>query len=349
MSAKLPVVVNRSGGKASSMGDDLGPKIEAAFAAACVTIDLHLVVGEAMTETIKALSSAPAIAIGGGDGSLGGAAAILAKSGTTLGILPLGTRNHLAKQLDIPTDLDSAAKVIAAGRSMRIDLGSVGDKVFVNNAAIGTYPRLVRERDDSGLPKWLATIPAAWFVLKRNDHRHLDLGWPDGNREIVTPMLFVGNNHYALHGGNIGERERLDDGTLSIYAVARRGRLALIVFALRALFGRADAQRDFDALDDVAEFLVDGPGKGVDVALDGEVMRLDLPLKFASRPRALEVFAPMPPKRTHRRSRLLSACRTAARTLSRRHDLDQRYPPCVPRLFRRGRACPRRLGAAGAV
>ncbi len=294
MSARLPVVVNRSGGTASSMGDDLKPRISEAFAAANVIIDLHLVEGEAMSETIQALSSARAIAIGGGDGSLGGAASILAESGTTLGILPLGTRNHLAKQLDIPIDIEGAAKVIAAGCSTRIDLGCVSDKTFVNNAAIGTYPRLVREREHRNLPKWLATIPAAWFVLKRNDHQHLDLRWPGNSREIVTPMLFVGNNHYELHGGNIGEREKLDDGTLSIYAVAPRGRLALIAFALRALIGRADAQRDFDALDDVAKLTVDGPGKSVDVALDGEVMRLDLPLTFASRPRALAVFAPAP-------------------------------------------------------
>ncbi len=296
MSAPIPVVINRSGGTASSMGDGLGPTVEAAFAAVGCPIDLHLVDGQDMGDTIGRLAAAhPAVVVGGGDGSLGGAAQTLADANRTLGILPLGTRNHLAKQLGIPADLDGAARVIAAGRTTRIDLAHIaaeGDdaRSFVNNAAIGTYPRLVRERDDSALPKWLATIPAAWSVLRRNDHQRLSLSWPGGGREIYTPMLFVGNNRYCLDGPSKGERESISDGVLSVYAVAPRGRRALIAFALRTLVGHADPMHDFDALIDVVELTVHGGGGSVDVATDGEVARIALPLTFSLDPRALSVF-----------------------------------------------------------
>ncbi len=291
MDVPLPVIVNTSGGTASSLGDQLGPKIEAAFAEAGLAIDLHLVKGEDLLEAVRKFADTPMVAVGGGDGSLGGAAGILAEAGSTLAVLPLGTRNHLAKQLGMPEEPADVAKLIAAGRTVRIDIAHVGKRTFVNNASIGTYPQLVRTRDHSDLPKWLATIPAAWFVLRRHDHQRLTLAWPGERCDIVTPMLFVGNNRYELDGEHIGERTCMTEGVLSLYAVARRGRMALIAFAIRALFGRADAQRDFDALVDVPALSVSGNGGSVDVALDGEVERMKLPLEFTIAPRGLSVVA----------------------------------------------------------
>lgn len=291
VNARLPVVVNASGGTASSMGDQLGPKIEAAFADAGLAIELHLVKGEVLLDTVRQYADTPMVAVGGGDGSLGGAAGILAEAGSTLAILPLGTRNHLAKQLGVPEELADVARLIATGNTARIDIAHVGPRTFVNNASIGTYPQLVRTRDHSDLPKWLATIPAAWFVLRRHDHQRLTLAWEGERRDIVTPMLFVGNNRYQLDGEHIGERTCITDGVLSLYAVAPRGRMALIAFAIRALFGRADAQHDFDALVDVPGLTVSGCGGSVDVALDGEVARMELPLEFTIARRGLSVVA----------------------------------------------------------
>ncbi|NCP12200.1 MAG: diacylglycerol kinase family lipid kinase [Sphingomonadales bacterium] len=291
MSAALPVIVNASGGTASSLGDALAPKIEAAFANVGLAIDIHLVKGEELLDTVRKYADAPIVAVGGGDGSLGGAAGILAEAGSTMAILPLGTRNHLAKQLGLPEELGDVARLIASGSTARIDIAHVGKRTFVNNASIGTYPQLVRTRDHSNLPKWLATIPAAWFVLRRHDHQQLTLAWQGETRDIVTPMLFIGNNRYELDGEHIGKRTCITDGGLSIYAVARRGRMALIAFAIRALFGRADAQRDFDALVDTPALIVAGNGGSVDVALDGEVERMKLPLEFTIAPRGLSVVA----------------------------------------------------------
>jgi len=101
MSAPIPVLVNRSGGTAASKGDKLEAEIAAAFAEAGVTIDLHLVEGEKLERTLKKVADQPLVVIGGGDGTLGRMAGLLAEKGTTLGILPLGTRNHLARELGL--------------------------------------------------------------------------------------------------------------------------------------------------------------------------------------------------------------------------------------------------------
>jgi diacylglycerol kinase family enzyme len=298
MSDPLPVLVNRSGGTAASKGDKLGDEIEAAFAEAGVAIDLQLVEGDALEAAVKAVAGQPLVVVGGGDGTLGRLAGILAEAGSTLGILALGTRNHLARELGVPLDLPGAAALIAAGTVRAIDLARVNGEPFINNASIGLYPQLVREREQRSAPKYIAAIPASFAALKRIKHHRLHLSLPGrskdkvGDSDIITPMLFVGNNHYVLEAGQIGKRDALDGGVLSIYAVAARRRLALIGFALRTLVGRARRDSDFAAIGDTPSFEVSGRSDDIDIALDGEVMTLKMPLRFECQAGALKVVAP---------------------------------------------------------
>jgi diacylglycerol kinase family enzyme len=293
MNENIPVLVNRSGGTAAARGDALGPEIEKAFADAGLAIALQLLPGERMAEAVAKVAGSKLVVVGGGDGTLGGAAGALAKGGATLGILPLGTRNHLARELGIPLKLPEAAKLIAKGTQRRIDLARVNDHVFVNNASIGFYPDLVHQREGMALPKKLAALPAVAAAIRRMRHRRLRLQMPGRDEQVVTPMLFVGNNRYVLEAGRLGQRAALDDGVLSVYAVASRRRMALLGFALRMLVGRADPDRDFAAIGDVPELRVTGPKRCIDVALDGEVKSLAVPLDFALDSGALGVIAPL--------------------------------------------------------
>ena len=292
----MKVVVNRSGGAAKRMGNKLEAEIGAAFGAAGVTADLALVEGEAIEQAITAASSQPVVAIGGGDGTQSGAAGLLQHGDCALAVLPLGTLNHLARELGVPADLKGAADVAVHGRRTAIDLGCVGDTVFVNNASIGLYTRLVRRRDAIKLPKWLATVPAAWGILRRMKLRPLSIdmgpGENGGVQTILTPLLFIGNNRYSYQGRSLGKRDSLTDGVLSVYAVAPRTVLGLAGFGLRALVGRADPARDFLALGEVETLIVSGEGS-IDVAHDGEVTRMSLPLTFRSLPKALTVMVPV--------------------------------------------------------
>ena len=289
MTGPVAVIVNKSGGTASALGGKLEATVREAFDGQ--EIELRLVEGKAIGEALTAAAGRAIVAIGGGDGTQGTAAAAFANSDTAQIVLPLGTRNHLAKQLGMPADLAEAARVARDGKAERIDLAKGGNRVFVNNASIGLYTRLVRERDKRWGPKWLGTIPATWIVLRtlRAKALHLTI---DGQRQrVVTPLLFIGNNRYSLDAGSVGQRESLSDGVLSLFVVAQQSPLALIGFAFRALLGMADTERDFCALAEAKEVTIEGSGE-IDVAFDGEIERMALPLTFAIMPGALKVLVP---------------------------------------------------------
>ena len=295
MTPRFPVVVNRGGGAASRAGDALVDQIETAFSAAGLAADVHAVDGPDLIATVTRLAESGAVAVGGGDGTQGCAADILAKAGATHGILPLGTRNNLARQLGIPLDLDGAVRVIADGHKTVIDLSDVNGHSFINNASIGLYPRMVEIREDAqqrGLPKWLAKVPATWSVLRTLTHHRYRLILDDAAQPVVTPLLFVGNNVYSLDPGKVGTRDAMDDGKLSVFAVARRSRTGLIGFALRTLIGKSDAARDFAAIGTCETLVVSARRRAIPIALDGEVLTLATPLTFTVRPQALSVFVP---------------------------------------------------------
>jgi diacylglycerol kinase family enzyme len=294
MARPLPVLINRSGGTAAGLGEELEQAVRDAFAPTGREIVLELLDGSEIGGAVERHAHAPVVVIGGGDGTLGEAAQILAGKRTALAILPLGTRNHLARQLGLPLDLREAAEVAAGGERRRMDLGRAGDRVFVNNVSIGVYNRLVAERDRSRLPKVLATVPAAWRVLRTMRPHAYRLTIHGRDYTVRTPLLFVGNNRYSLDLGHLGERDSLDDGVLSVCAVAAQTRLQLLWLAFKVLFGMARPERDFAELDTARELVVEGEGE-VRVALDGELTCLKRPLRIAIDPAALGIVAPRVP------------------------------------------------------
>jgi len=293
----IPVFVNRAGGAAAAAGDALADQIIAAFAAAGATAQVQLVTPDKIGGVVhEAAATAKRLVVGGGDGTMGCIAQALAdRSDVELAILPLGTLNHFARDIGIPAALEEAAALAVTGTVVPVDVALVNDHRFVNNASVGLYPFMVRRRDDArertGLPKWLATLPAAWAALSRLPHHRLRIDLGEGAQPLVTSLLFIGNNRYALEAGSVGTRESLADGLLSIFAVAHRTRLGLIGFALRALFGRADRDADFVAIGESEMLTVHSSGRSIEIALDGEVRRLRSPLRFRVDRGALKIVA----------------------------------------------------------
>lgn len=235
------------------------------------------------------------VVAGGGDGTINAVAAELLGSDIMLGVLPLGTLNHFAKALRLPTDVDAAARVIVDGHALSIDVGEVNGRIFLNNSSLGLYPRLVRRRENQqqqlGRNKWLAAVWAAATLLRRHRFLHVRLCVDDAEIDRRTAIVFVGNNAYRMSGLSIGERERLDAGELSVYLPRRSGRRGLVLLALRALVGRLREAEDFDALFSPA-FEIQTRRARVPVAIDGEVALFDAPLRYRIRPGALRVIAP---------------------------------------------------------
>jgi diacylglycerol kinase family enzyme len=273
------------------MGGTLASAVEEAFAATGRAIDLRLLDGGEIADAAKRHAGAPVVVVGGGDGTIGAAASALAHTSSALAVLPLGTRNHFARQLGLPLDLAEAARLAVSGQRRRIDIGVAGDRVFVNNASFGIYTRFVRLRDSGGGPRWLSTIPATWHALRRMRAQRFALRIDGERRELVTPLLFVGNNEYSIALGHLGQRESLDDGRLSLCAVAAQLPFQLLAFAARALVGLARPERDFEEFASAQRIVLEGEGH-IEGAFDGELTLLPLPLRLRSMPAALGVVTP---------------------------------------------------------
>jgi diacylglycerol kinase family enzyme len=237
------------------------------------------------------------VVAGGGDGTINAVASQLVGSAVLLGVLPLGTLNHFAKDLCIPLALDQAIANLAHGKALKIDVGEVNQRIFLNNSSLGLYPDMVRDREKQqrrlGRGKWLACGWATLAALRRYSFLSVRLCVDGEQHARRAPFVFIGNNEYVMQGFDIGERRRLDGGALSLYVAQRPGRLGLLRLALRAVFGRLAQARDFDMLL-ATDIEIATRHKRLRVATDGEVTIMATPLRYRIRTGALTVIVPAP-------------------------------------------------------
>jgi YegS/Rv2252/BmrU family lipid kinase len=293
---RAAVIINGSAG--SGHDQDTAQSLRERFAR--VGLDAQITVAANGNEIVEAAKVArdgnwDVIVGGGGDGTINAIGSALVDTGRPFGVLPLGTLNHFAKDLGMPLDLDEAVKVIATGRHKRVDVGEVNGHLFLNNSGLGLYPDIVHDRERQqrrlGRGKWLAAAWASLAALRRYPFLSVQLT-VDGQRLARrTPFIFIGNNEYLMEGFSIGERARLDAGTLSLYVAQRPGRLGLLRFALRALLGTLAQDRDFDVLL-ASEMEVETRRTPIRVATDGEVTLMQSPLRYRVLPGALTVIVP---------------------------------------------------------
>lgn len=290
------VVVN--GGAGQGHDDDTAARLRSALADA--GLDAELVLAASGEEMIAAARRAVEggvrlVAAGGGDGTMNAVASVLVGTDVTFGVLPMGTLNHFAKDLNVPLVLEEAIANIATGRRLRVDSGEVNGIAFINNSSLGLYPDIVREREKQqarlGRGKWLAFSWAAMGALRRYPFLRVRLRIDDQDHWRRTPFVFIGNNEYLMSGLDIGKRSTLTDGRLSLYVCHRTGRLGLLRLAINALFGRLREAHDFDVLS-ATDITIETRGKRLRVATDGEVTVLQTPLQYRIRPASLSVIVP---------------------------------------------------------
>ena len=244
----------------------------------------------------KAMKDSPQLLVaGGGDGTVSAVAQVTHGTETALGILPMGTLNHFARDLALPTELPSAVKVALGGRRVAIDMGEVNGVPFLNNASIGIYPDLVRDRERQqrrlGRSKRAAMLWAIMAAMRRTPLLRMRLELDGEPQRCSAPFVFVGNNEYLMEGFKIGLRNSLEDGKLSVYTTRRSTAWGLFRLALRALFHRLHQADDFSATA-ARRLTVEMEDRRAFVATDGEVRAMETPLEFRCLPRALVVMAP---------------------------------------------------------
>jgi diacylglycerol kinase family enzyme len=294
MQMRIGVVINHSAG--SPKDRSLRKRIEELLGAGAVLkihsashgAGLRAAANRSIQEGCNVLVAA------GGDGTVSSLAALLAGTGMTLGVLPVGTLNHFARDLGIPSDLNRASQVILAGHSTLVDVGELNGRFFINNSSLGLYPSIVRRRERSektGTSRLLAFAAAIVFALRRYPFldAHIRV---DGNEiDRRSPFFFIGNNHYEVEGLRLGRRSSLNGGSLSLYTAHRTGRVGLLRIAVSALLRRLRRNHDFEILA-AHELQISTRRKRLAVALDGEVVHMTPPLQYSIRAGALRVMVP---------------------------------------------------------
>lgn len=294
---EIAVILNSKAGTARAAG--LREKIAEVFALHGARADVRVVSrGARLRDVARALrdDGLKTIVAGGGDGTVSSVASQLVGYDVRLGVLPLGTLNHFARDLGLPMDLDGAIKVICASNPTRVDVGMVNGLTFINNSSLGLYPDMVRVREKwrRRLGKWVAMVMASLIVLTRFPFLRITADIEGIRIKRRCPLVVVGNNEYKLEPRQFTQREVLDCGCLGVYLLRDEGRAELLRLALHSLVYRLDEAASFEHYR-TGEVVLTARRKSIRVALDGEVYRLKTPLHYKSVPRSLCVLVPKRP------------------------------------------------------
>jgi diacylglycerol kinase family enzyme len=293
VSRKVAVVINKAAG--SVAGRNLSSTLADSFQAHGQPVriltpdraDLSAVVHSLINEGFNL------IVAGGGDGTVSSIAREVVGSEATLGVLPLGTLNHFARDLGVPLNIDEAVALICSGQTQRVKVASVNDHIFINNSSLGFYPEQVRLRKKwkSKIGTWPAMIAASIVVFTRFPYLHVIAEFEGQRVSARCPMLLVSNNEYEFEPGNFTQRDRLDKGLLGLYLLREESRTGLLRVALRSLVFSLEEAENFES-HTASRINVFIRRRRVRVALDGEVHKLTPPLRYQSVSGGLSVIAP---------------------------------------------------------
>jgi len=295
---KVAVVMNsKAGAVVGDSPDQTARRIKQLFAAAGTEAQVVVAEGSNLEEAIGRFrdSDVDAVVVAGGDGSVATAAKAMAGSAKPLGVLPMGTFNLFARDLQVPLELEQAVSALAGSHVRQVDTAEVNGKLFLCNSVMGLMPSLVDARESirgKSLPQRLWDMALAVGRLVRRYPRltvTVDLG--KGSQTITVRSLAVTCNPYEEKLGELPMRPRLDTGRLALYQVGHRGRLGMLWLLVSLVLGR---WKESTAVSEwmAPQLTIAGRGAGIQVVNDGELLNLALPLHYRIHPNELAVLMP---------------------------------------------------------
>lgn len=234
-----------------------------------------------------------AVVAGGGDGTISAAAAAAAKGGMTLGILPLGTMNLFARSLAIPLEMNAAAEALATGEAVPVDIGEVNGRYFVHHVTLGLHARMILLRRgiqySSRLGKIGASIRAWWMAVRQPPALDVQIRADDQKFARRTAAILVTNN--PLGEGHLPYADDPRQGTLGLYVARSLRPHHLLNLAIRMGFGAISGNPLLE--NRVArEVDIALPAQSVNASVDGEIVKLETPLRCRLLEGGLRVLRP---------------------------------------------------------
>lgn len=263
--------------------------------------------GDLVVTLHEAATRGEVLGIAGGDGSVSAAARVAVETGLPLLVVPGGTLNHFAADLEM-TQTGDAVRAVQQGSTIRTDVGTICDlsaagvdvrpgagahgalrHVFVNTASLGSYPSFVaiRQRLEPRLGKNAAAVVAIWSVLRTEEPLRAVLN----GREVRLAMMLIGSGRYQPHGFVPAWRPRLDDGILDLRLVETSRRFAITRLVASLVTGRSGHGPLYTEVGSagIDVHLPDGP---TELAWDGEIGPGSTDLRFGVARLALTVYQP---------------------------------------------------------
>lgn len=240
----------------------------------------------------KILKQTEAVVVAaGGDGTVNAVVNTFKDSAVIVGVLPLGTLNHFAKDLGVSTDIAEAVRGLIYGAKRKVDIASVNGHYFVNNSSIGLYPSLVaaREKRESQLGKPLASVIAFFTMLRSLRRHHITIEMGDKKITARSPFVFIGNNHYSLQQQSFTDRKSLTNGKLGIYVLRSRSLPGALWALIRSAHTKPGQAPELDYYEPTIA-IITLRHRHSKVAFDGEVQRLTTPLHYTLHKRHLTVL-----------------------------------------------------------
>lgn len=293
---KYHVIFNPKSGAALSLpltGDELVRLFEDAGCDANVDAtddDLKRKIERALASDAEVIVSA------GGDGTATAIARSIMGSKKTLALLPLGTANLLARDLDIPLDIAAAIGSMGEMATTEIDAGEVDGRLFLHKVVVGVIPAIAAAREKVRGGNLFAALRFAEYLVRRlRDARRTAVAIVSRdteNRVERIHAIAVANNAYDQGWGKVFCRSSLRDGMLTLYVLRRLSVGAALRLALEMLTGRWQEDQAV-SIETVRSVTLHAKRNKIAAMIDGEVEMLDTPLNFRIRPKALRVLAPV--------------------------------------------------------
>lgn len=235
------------------------------------------------------------IAAAGGDGTISAIAGAMAGSGCRMGVIPLGTFNYFARGHGLPEDIGEAVRLLGEGTTKALDIADVNGAVFLNNASIGAYAKILESRERIYSRWGRSRLAAYWSVLSAlarfRSQLRVTLTVDGEVHRPKTPLIFVASNPHQLELMNLEGADVIREGKLAVIIAPDSGRLGLIGFAIRLALKSSREGHDFQLLAG-HDILIETRHRALVVARDGERQRMAAPFRFRRRQAALEMIAP---------------------------------------------------------
>jgi diacylglycerol kinase family enzyme len=244
---------------------------------------------KARSMAARAVAEGGILVAAGGDGTINTVAHEAVLAGCPFGVLPQGTFNYFGRTHGIPEDLAEAVYALLRGKVRPVQVGLLNNRIFLVNASVGLYPKLLEEREHDkqqyGRSRVVAFFSAVKIALRPHRHLRITLERDGQERRLRTTTLFVGNNRLQLEqvGMRDGLIEAVEDGQLVAIAPRPMGKLGLLSLLVRGMLGKLGDADDVEAFA-FKRLTVRTPAvygrKRMKVAADGEVAKMAMPLEF---------------------------------------------------------------------